>query len=308
MSVTDALNVSLQATRCAICLTEGAATELYPANFDLAAFSTSVFSARRLPDRVHYRMVKCQKCGLVRSDPVADSETLARLYARSSFDYGAEVSLIQLTYGKYLAKLAAVGGRKGSLLEIGCGNGFVLEEALRQGFQDVRGVEPSAAAIAQAAPAVREKIMCDMMRPGVFEPEQFDVTCLFQTLDHISDPASLLAEAYKVLKPGGMLLVLNHNVGAVSARMLREASPIIDIEHTYLYSPATLARLCEAQGFAVRKRGIVFNRYTLNYLTRMLPLPGPLKKATLALTERTPLGKIPLIVPLGNLYLIAQKP
>ena len=51
--------------------------ELYPAQLDPAAFTASVFSARRLPDRTHYRMVRCRRCGLVRSDPVLDAEAVA---------------------------------------------------------------------------------------------------------------------------------------------------------------------------------------------------------------------------------------
>jgi hypothetical protein len=56
---------------------------LYDANFEPADLNPAVFSARRLPDRVHYRMVRCGTCGLVRSDPVAHLNTLARLYEPS---------------------------------------------------------------------------------------------------------------------------------------------------------------------------------------------------------------------------------
>lgn len=305
MSTTEQL--TLHATCCAICGKEGNATELYPANFDFEAFNPVVFSARRLPDKIHYRLVKCNRCGLVRSDPVVDAEVLAQLYAQSSMDYGDEVANINLTYGRYLKKLEKQGVHKGILLEIGCGNGFVLEEALRQGYQDVRGVEPSADAIAKAAPSARSKIVCDVMRSGVFEPNQFDAICLFQTLDHLPAPDAIIGECFKVLKPGGLLLVLNHNVEAVSAKLLKERSPIFDIEHTYLYSPATLGRLCEGQGFRVKESGVVFNRYTTTYLTRMMPMPGALKRGGLTLLKRTPLGRLKLSLPLGNLYLIAQK-
>src|ERR1035437_10297848 len=91
-------SVELRRTRCAICGTEGNAAELYPANFDPEALNPAVFSARRLPDRVHYRLVKCHACGLVRSDPVADYDVVAALYRQSSFDYGAEVPSLQRTY------------------------------------------------------------------------------------------------------------------------------------------------------------------------------------------------------------------
>src|SRR5260370_21529620 len=90
--------VDLHATCCAICQTENNATELYRANFDLEAFSPTVFSARRTPDRIHYRMVRCNTCQLVRSTPVADPDTVANLYHESSFDYSQEVDNLTRLY------------------------------------------------------------------------------------------------------------------------------------------------------------------------------------------------------------------
>jgi hypothetical protein len=140
----------LHATVCAICRTEGNAVELYPANLGREVFNPVLFSARRLPDRVHYRIVKCRTCGLVRSDPVAEAGDLASLYRQSTFDYGDEIANLKRTYGRYLAALAGLGARKGSLLEIGCGNGFFMEMALEQGYQTVSGVEPSRDAVGRA--------------------------------------------------------------------------------------------------------------------------------------------------------------
>jgi SAM-dependent methyltransferase len=193
------------------------------------------------------------------------------------------------------------------VLEIGCGNGFFLKVALAQGYAEVHGVEPSAQAISQAAERVRPQIVCDVLRPGLFEAGTFDVICIFQVFDHISDPGALLDECLRLLKPGGFLLAYNHNVEALSARLLGERSPIIDIEHTYLYSPKTMRRIVEQHGFAAREIGAGANRYRLSYLMHLVPLPRALKKAAVSFMQGTPLGKIPLSVRLGNLYLIAGK-
>ncbi len=300
--------VELQPTRCAICGTPGNATELYPANFDPEALNPAVFSARRLPDRIHYRLVTCDACGLVRSDPVADPALLEQLYQQSAFTYGDEVADLKRTYGRYLARLDQYGAHKEALLEIGCGNGFFLEEALARGYRTVRGVEPSRAAISQAVPMVRDSIVCDVMRAGLFAPASFDVICLFQVFDHAPDPADLLDACFAALRPGGLVLSFNHNVRAFSARLLGERSPIIDIEHTYLYHPATMSRIFTAHGFQIRHVGAAYNRYSLQYLARLLPLPGALKRAALVWLKRLVIGRLRLCVPLGNLYLVARKP
>jgi SAM-dependent methyltransferase len=301
-------SVNLIPTRCAICTTPDNAIELYPANFDIQALNPEIFSARRLPDRIHYRMVKCKQCGLVRSDPVASTEVLARLYQQSTFTYNDEVANLKQTYGRYLAKLTSLGVEKGALMEIGCGNGFFLEEALAQGFSQVQGVEPSQEAVRGAPPAVRSNIVCDMMHPGLFPEERFDVVCLFQVLDHIPDPAALIQECFKILKPGGFVLCLNHNVTSWSARLLKERSPIIDIEHTYLYSPKTITKLFAANGFDARLVGPAYNRYTIKYLMRLVPLPKFVKMPLLNMLKTNSFGSIPLSVPLGNLFIFAQKP
>jgi SAM-dependent methyltransferase len=301
------VRVTLQPTRCAVCGTENNATELYPANFDFAAFNPAIFSARRLPDRIHLRMVRCNACRLVRADPMAEAAALSELYRQSTFDYSGEVENLKQTYGRYLAKLDSLGAKKCALLEIGCGNGFFLEQAIAQGYKNVRGVEPSIEAISRAAPAVRDRIVRDVMRPGLFAENEFDVICLFQVFDHLPDPAAVLAECRLTLKLGGFLLILNHNVEALSARILGERSPIIDIEHTYLYSPRTLSQFVKKHRFIPRASGAVWNSYTLQYLARLVPFPAPLKRAKLAFLNATRLGKIRLRVPLGNLWLAAQK-
>jgi hypothetical protein len=111
--------VDLHTTRCAICDTFGNATEMYSADFIPDAFSPAVFSAWCMPDRVHARIVKCNTCGLVRSDPIADPAALAELCRRSTFEYADEIENLRGTYGRYLRKLDAFSARKGSLLKIG---------------------------------------------------------------------------------------------------------------------------------------------------------------------------------------------
>lgn len=301
--------VELHPTPCAICGTYDAATVVYPANFTAEAFNAAVFSARRLPDCIHYRLMRCDACGLMRSDPVADPGTLARLYKESTFDYGTEVESLKSTYGRYLTKcLVPAGGKPGSLLEVGCGNGFLLEEAVARGFGPVNGVEPSEAAVAQATDAIRPRLVCDILRPGLFEPASFDGIAMFQVFDHLPDPAGALDTCLELLKPGGRLLLFNHDTAAWSAKLLGEKSPIIDIEHTYLYDPATLRKIAEKHGFRHVDSGAAWNGYSLGYVARLVPLPRFAKVPALKLLSATGIGRIPLRVPLGNQYLVAEKP
>ena len=298
--------VVLEATACAICGTLGNSEELYPPTFDDASFNDRIFSARRLPDRVHYRMVRCRKCGLVRSDPAADQTSLAELYGRSTFDYAAEVPNLRRTYGRYLARAKSHGTSR-SLLEVGCGNGFMLEEALAQGYEDVRGVEPSRDAISSAAPSVRDRIVPDIMRRGLFQDGEFDTACMFQVFDHLPQPAALLDELHSVLSRGGIVLLFNHNVESTSARILRERSPIIDIEHCYLYSPATIGELMKRHGFDVLESGAATNTLSVRHLLHLVPAPASVKRDMATAADRTGIGRMPVRLRLGNLYAIGRR-
>jgi SAM-dependent methyltransferase len=305
---TESFLTSLHSTHCAICGEGIASKEVYQANLDPSSFTAEVFSARRLPDRLHYRMVQCVNCGLVRSDPVLSPEALADLYRDSTFDYADELDGLLITYGAALDRAASYLDRREGLVDIGCGSGFVLEVAKDRGWTDLHGVEPSGDAIAKAAPGIAPLIVQDMMRTGLFEEESLSAVTLFQVLDHMPDPADLLGDCLRILRPGGVILAFNHNVRAWSARLLGERSPIVDVEHTFLYSPQTMHRLFTKAGFDVISVGPVRNTYSISYLTHLLPLPTSLKHAVLPRLRRTGLGNRRLTVPLGNLCLIARRP
>jgi len=304
-------NLPLVSTFCAICGPQSKAIEIFPSNFSPNDLTPDTFSARRLPDKIHYRIVRCQSCGLVRSDPIIAPETLSELYAKSNQTYDTEVNNLMDSYVKYLDKAVinlSGGVKKGRLLEIGCGSGFFLEKALEYGFEYVHGIEPSRQAVEKSAPHIHPNIICDMLRPGLLQTDYFDLICMFQVFDHIDHPGMLLDECYKALKPGGGILFLNHDVKALTARLLGERSPIIDIEHTYLYDPSTIQKIATQHGFLVTEVGPAVNRISLRYLVHLLPLPNGVKISLLKTLHDSPIGKITFQLHLGNLYMVVKKP
>jgi SAM-dependent methyltransferase len=297
----------LEPTSCAICGVENESDEIYPASLKPEALTPATFSARRLPDRTHHRLVRCRCCGLVRSDPVVDQETMVSLYRASAFAYGQELDGLKMTYGRALQRISDLVPSRDGLLDVGCGNGFVLELALELGWNGVRGVEPSEDAIAHASAGVAPLIERGLLERGMFAPASFDAVTLFQVLDHLRDPVEVLSEIHHLLRPGGVVLALNHNVEAFSARVLRERSPIIDVEHTYLYSPGTMRRLFSQAGFEVMSVEPIRNTYSLSYLVHLTPFPHRLKASFLARLKRSRLGQAMLTVPLGNLCLLGRR-
>ena len=293
---------------CAICDKNNPYTVLYPENFNVERLDESIFSARRLPDRVHYRIVRCNGCGLIFSNPILELEKIEKLYKQSKMTYEEELEDLKETYGYYLKKFEKFFPSTENLLEIGCGNGFFLERALKLGFKNVYGVEPSKDAVNRAAvPAIKDKIVVDILKNGLFKHEFFDVICAFQVFDHISNPNEFLKICFNYLKKDGILFFINHNVSALPARILKSRCPIIDVEHIYLYDKNTQKRILEKNNFKVAEVFDVFNIYPIKYWLRMLPLPNVIQNFFLRLLKEIKIADKKFKLMAGNMGIVAQK-
>jgi SAM-dependent methyltransferase len=214
-------------------------------------------------------------------------------------NYSEEAEWAGATYECYLRELLPV--RR--LLEIGCGSGFFLERAVACGCGEVRGVEPSRHAVEMAPAGVRDRIVCNVFRPGLFPPGSFDLVCAFQVFDHMAHPAAVLEACREVLAPGGRALFIQHDAGAWANRLLGERSPIIDVEHIFLYDRRTIARIFTQCGFEVERVFAVRNRYPLSYWAKLAPLPAAFK----SVISNSVVGRIPLSWSSGNLGIVAQR-
>lgn len=291
---------------CAIC--EKSNFEIkYKENFDLKNVDAKTFSARRLPDRVHFQIVRCNNCGLLYSTPILPYKKIENLYKKSFTSYTEHTQNLSASYGYYLRQLDKLGVKKGRLLEIGCGNGFFLEEALRQGYKSVYGVEPGEKSVMGARESIKKNITIDIFRKNLCKKDFFDVLICFQTFDHIPDPNSFLSECYRILKKGGLVLFLNHDEQALLNRLLGQSSPIIDIEHMYLFNKGTMRRIFKKHRFKVLKVDSAFNIHALGYWLRLVPLPVGFKKSLLKILESSNLANLKIKIYPGNLVLYAKK-
>jgi len=294
------------ATKCPICETLNNSISVYPSNVDDQSFSAEVFSARRLPDRRHYQWVRCNSCTLLRSDPVLDVD-LEKLYVESTFDYSTEIDGLKKTYFNLVIKALGEKKLRKSIFEVGGGNGFFLEAAKDGGFRKVAGVEPSTEAISAARNDIKPHLIASMMKPGVLPSSSFEVGTMFHTLDHLTDPISTLRECLAALESGGVFVVAVHNERAWSARIMGERSPIIDVEHTHLYTRRSGEALFEKIGFVEVKSGSYNNHYSLAYILHLIPISRKFRKKVLESKLGNLLSKIKVIVPLGNMWIAGTK-
>lgn len=105
----------------------------------------------------------------------------------------------------YLSK-SGKDGRDLSLLDIGCSTGF-MSQAYAQHFRHVTGVDIDRSAIEHAAQRFSadnvEFLVRDSMNMG-FADNSYDVVTCTHIYEHVPDSCRLIAEIYRVLKPGGI--------------------------------------------------------------------------------------------------------
>ena len=98
---------------------------------------------------------------------------------------------------------AEFGGR---LLDIGCGTGFIIDLAADQ-FDDVRGIDLTPAMLARVPSRPNVQVYTADAARLPFGAGNFDVVSAYSFFHHLQDLDPVLAEAHRVLRPGGCLYV-----------------------------------------------------------------------------------------------------
>jgi SAM-dependent methyltransferase len=93
-----------------------------------------------------------------------------------------------------------------SVLDVGCGTGYVLAALERAGLS-VTGLDMHLAALRHARGRTKAFLLHDRTRGRLpFEP-RFDLVTLCDVIEHVADDAGLLRAAASVVRPGGAVLV-----------------------------------------------------------------------------------------------------
>ena len=151
--------------------------------------------------------VRCRSCGLrynpafVRNgQPARSGETRVAVWMDSQ---------ARLNENR-LDEIEAVLGRKGRLLDVGCGFGFFLKQAADRGWT-VEGTEIYEPAIRQARDEFHLQVHGRPLGELDLAPESYDVVTLWNVLDVLPDPRGYLRIILRLLKPGGWVWIRVNN-------------------------------------------------------------------------------------------------
>jgi 2-polyprenyl-3-methyl-5-hydroxy-6-metoxy-1,4-benzoquinol methylase len=197
-----------------------------------------------------FAVVQCQDCGLCFTSPRPSERTIGRFYP--------------MTYGPHQPHrrrshpAAARRGRhpvpwhgQGRLLDFGCGAGSFLDRMREQGWE-VTGVDVSAAVVQRLRAQSRLRVLAGSLPHPALRPESFDVITMWQSLEHVHEPLTVLTGAHRLLVPGGRLYVAVPNIDSLAFRWFGTAWYGLDLpRHLTHFTPWTLHVMLEQAGFRV---------------------------------------------------------
>ena len=199
-----------------------------------------------------FHIESCRACGVVYVANVMTPETLAGYYESAASDEFVYTSDNVVFLNHYYAELkkqitALTGKTSGTILDVGCSAAYFLD--LMEGWV-CHGIEISP----KEAEIARSKYG-DAIFTGIIEnyPERegyFDVIALQDVLDHCIDPMSVMRACYRMLKPGGLIVVKVHDISCLYARITgKRFYAILPPFHLFYFSKKPLAWMLSETGF-----------------------------------------------------------
>lgn len=137
-----------------------------------------------------------------------------------------------------------------------------------------------------------------------FDDASFDVVYAGEILEHTWEPNKMIRECYRILKPGGQLILDTPNAYSITnivrfllkredsmgdirvltyhearnafADLKEKGELLLQPQHKIFYTPAMLKQLLETQGFVIESMGVTHKPHNLAHklLLRMFPHSG----------------------------------
>lgn len=259
----------------------------------------------------HYRIVRCNHCGMEYSNPILTEQAILDLYKTCKVDNCVktdEESSIRANMKRYVDRLAEHSGiSQGRLLDIGCGCGHLLEYASQIGF-DVAGIDPGRNAVDYARKLVGSgDIREGAYKADLFPDESFDLITCIHVIDHVVEPKELIATAARHLKKGGHMFIATHNMDSWLARMSGKNFIAYSIQHIGYFTPELLSKMAEECGLTPVTVQRSLSTYTLNHYAENGFRSPAMRKFALGALKTLRMGELQLSFPFGNMELTARK-
>jgi 2-polyprenyl-6-hydroxyphenyl methylase/3-demethylubiquinone-9 3-methyltransferase len=184
-----------------------------------------------------------------------------------------EINPLRLDYIDGIANLAGK-----TVLDVGCGGG-ILSEALADAGATVTGIDLADRSLSVAKLHLLESGKKVEYRKVTVEalaeefPGHYDVVTCMEMLEHVPDPAAVIAACARLVKPGGHVFfsTLNRNpksylFAIIGAEYVLNLLPRGTHDYAKFIKPSELAQWCRDAGLSVRDlTGMSYNPLNKTY-------------------------------------------
>lgn len=211
-------------------------------------------------------LVRCRGCSLVYLNPRPNAGARKQLYAFSYFEKDWDCGCSGQSYLASRERLIAQAktgtlnrlkklGPAGRILDVGCAGGHFLAAAGGEGWEpwgiEICG-EMAVLAAAQAGVRVLTLELADCPFPDCF----FNAVHMGDVLEHLADPLGTLREAWRILRPGGVVVV-HAPVSYAKLKPGDRAGVIPGLPyHIYEFDAVTLRAMLEKAGFTIIEEAV----------------------------------------------------
>ena len=209
-----------------------------------------------------YTIVDCRRCGFTYVNPQPTDVDLASFYELvfhtrawydrfphlRSFDYFGEAAC-DAGHQSYV-NLVRQQVQRGAWLDVGCGHGRLAALAAAAGYEAF-GVDPSPLAVQAARQRLgADRVFTGSVETGGFPRGRFTIVSLIGTIEHLKRPRQELREIFRIIEPGGLILIQTPNLaGLQSRRQGADWEQFTPPGHLTYFTPRTLHRMLEEVGF-----------------------------------------------------------
>ena len=150
-----------------------------------------------------------------------------------------------------------------NFLEIGCGWGYALREAMRRGWR-VYGQEVSHTFATMVKESLGIDIFVGQLAEASYPDSYFNAIYVDSVLEHTPEPIKMFEQIHRLLKPGGIAYLTITNEDALinvvrdsifhltRAKRCSRLTPLAYPYHIVGFTPDTFIRACEATGFNIK--------------------------------------------------------
>jgi len=202
-----------------------------------------------------FAVARCSFCDFYYLSPRLKERSALKLYSSSTYfegadrgyvSYSGQEKALRATFHRFLVQIRNLNLARGDLLEIGCGYGYLLQEA-KMFFKSCVGTEmsPQAASIA--------RIFADHIYEGdvgkIPSSDKFDCIIAVNVIEHLYEPDVFLATLCNHLRSEGKLILATPNISSLWRHILGRRWPSFKIpEHVLYFNSKSLSLVMNAAG------------------------------------------------------------